>query len=417
MSIYVIQPARPLVERSTLETSQCRLSVENRINQINEAKTAQNTNAIKQVINELTNYSQGTSAYSSRTEGSPFVSKGTRILGELDVIGSTIVDITEKEAELLRQALPDTVVIPNRQIELIPPLKPVTAAVKSDVDASDLWHLQAIGLESARNNGFLGSGQGVTVAVLDTGIDPTHSELQGGRVAGAFTFDKDGNAQPMTPSQDTDGHGTHVAALICGRKVGVAPGAKVLNALMIPYGTGTIVDFYNVINWAARQPEVSIVNISAGIRGYTEDLRPAIESLLAVGVLPVVAIGNEGRNRTRSPGNYIEVLAVGAASQNSRVGAISGGGTMFVNNQQYLVPDLVAPGIQVYSAVQGGYEAWDGTSMATPIVSGIAALILEKHPNLTVVELIDALLTTCKQLGGEPVERQGNGLVQVTSAL
>jgi len=79
---------------------------------------------------------------------------------------------------------------------------------------------------------------------------------------------------------------------------------------------------------------------------------------------------------------------------------------------------LVAPGEGVYSSVQGGgYEAWDGTSMATPIVSGVAALILEKYSKqMNVGQLFDALLNNCKDLGQDK-ERQGKGLVQVTAEL
>jgi subtilisin family serine protease len=186
---------------------------------------------------------------------------------------------------------------------------------------------------------------------------------------------------------------------------------------MIPAGIATVASFYNAINWAAKNPQVQIVNISAGIRGFEEEMRPAIEALLSVGVLPVVAVGNEGRDRTRSPGNYNEVVSVGASSQENLVGGISGSGTIIFNNQQYNVPDIVAPGIQVYSAVRGGYEAWDGTSMAAPIVSGVAALILQKRPNISVIELMDELFSTCKKLTGVSPSRQGNGLIQVTAAL
>jgi subtilisin family serine protease len=88
-----------------------------------------------------------------------------------------------------------------------------------------------------------------------------------------------------------------------------------------------------------------------------------------------------------------------------------------VNNHQYSVPDVVAPGAGVFSSVMGGgYEAWDGTSMATGIVSGLAALILERYPAIRVPDLLDTIMNTSQQLQ-QVAARQGYGLVQVVAAL
>jgi subtilisin family serine protease len=328
------------------------------------------------------------------------------------VTGTTVVDMSDEEAERLRRELPDALVLRDRPIELIRPQK-TTAAAKKKLTSTDVWHLRAIGLQAARKKGFKGTGKNVTIAVLDTGVDETHPELSG-RMAGAYTFDvNQWTAHRQESSRDTDGHGTHVAGLVCGKKVGVAPGAKVVSGVMIPGGFGNLSDFILALEWAAQQPEVQIVNMSAGIPGYLPEMRVAVADLMAVGVLPVFAVGNEGRNRTRSPGNYIEVVSVGATNRANRVSGFSGGGRLVAENHQYTVPDLVAPGEGVYSCIMGGgYEAWNGTSMATPIVSGIAALMLEKHPDITVPDLIDELLQTCKDLG-QPAERQGEGLARV----
>jgi subtilisin family serine protease len=147
-------------------------------------------------------------------------------------------------------------------------------------------------------------------------------------------------------------------------------------------------------------------------------MHEAVGDLMAVGVLPIVAAGNEGRNRTRSPGNYIEVLSVGASNAQSKVANFSSSATMVADNHQYQIPDLVAPGEGVYSSVMGGgYEAWNGTSMATPVVSGIAALILERQPDISVLDLMELLQQTCRKLPGEEDGRQGRGLAQVAAAL
>ena len=157
--------------------------------------------------------------------------------------------------------------------------------------------------------------------------------------------------------------------------------------------------------------------MSAGLPGYFPEMRAAVAGLLAVGVLPVFATGNEGRNRTRSPGNYIEPISVGATNRQNRVASFSSSGVLVSDNHQYIVPDLVAPGESVYSSVMGGsYQAWDGTSMATPIVSDIPEHILEKYPHITVTNLVEKLLVT-RQVIGQPPLRQGQGLVQVQAAL
>ena len=252
----------------------------------------------------------------------------------------------------------------------------------------------------------------MTVAVLDTGVDQSHPELNG-QVAGAYTFDVQAwQGIAMRPSTDTDQHGTHVAGLVCGHRVGVAPRAKVLSGVMIPRGRGNISDFILAMEWVGRIETVQIINISAGIPGYLPEMREAVSGLLRLGVLPVIATGNEGRNRTRSPGNYAEPLSVGASTKASGVAGFSSGGTLIVDSHQYVVPDLVAPGENVYSCIPGGsYDAWDGTSMATPIVSGVAALVLEQNPEITVADLIEHVLAHCRSLG-LPADRQGRGLVQ-----
>ena len=188
---------------------------------------------------------------------------------------------------------------------------------------------------------------------------------------------------------------------------------QLINGVLIPGGYGMLSNFVLAIEWVASQPEIQVVNISAGIPGYIADWEEVIDDLLAVGVLPVCAVGNEGRDRSRSPGNYRSVLSVGASDRNSRVASFSGGGTLEVNNHSYTVPDLVAPGKQVYSAVvQGGYEAWDGTSMATPIVTGVASLLLEKNPLIDVLELKDELISMCRDLSQQR-DRQGAVLIQI----
>ena len=335
----------------------------------------------------------------------------------LGITGTTIVEMSEAEAEAASKDLAgDAEILRDRPIELIRPANKDTlnSRREGELRPEDLWHLEAVKILAAHNNGFDATGRGVTVAVLDTGIDSTHPALQG-RVNAAYTFNSEQwLVEAQTPSLDTDGHGTHVAGLICGNQIGVAPDVQLINGVLIPGGRGMLSNFVLAIDWIASQPEIQIVNISAGIKEYYPYWEELINNLVLAGVLPICAVGNL-RDITYSPGNYRSVVSVGASNKDERVAYFSSRGTLTVKNQIYTVPDLVAPGKQVYSAVvQGGYEAWDGTSMATPIVSGIASLLLGKNPLIPVLELKDELLSICQDLG-QPRERQGEGLIQINN--
>lgn len=340
-------------------------------------------------------------------------SRVRRVSDESPKLGAVVLDMDEGHAaELTNRG--ELSVVRDRPLGLIEPRR--AADSKASLTESDLWHLDVVGLTRARRAAFEGTGSGVTVAVLDTGVDASHGEFAGNAID-MVTFDVDSWAtKTNSTSIDTDGHGTHVAGLIAGRNVGVAPSATIINGAMMPNGSGSLSDCILALEWAASRPEIAIVNMSAGIPGYVEGMEEVVEDLLGLGVLPVVATGNEGRDRTRSPGNYSPVLSVGACNRHGAVASFSGSGAYTVGHHTHRVPDLVAPGEGVTSAVpRGDYESWNGTSMAAPIVSGVAALILEKHPTISVLELSGALIDACLDLGVS-VDRQGAGLVQVTAA-
>jgi subtilisin family serine protease len=423
MAVYIVRPQDTLVE-SRLTLTTVKTDSESREKQIEEVVALRSEDEIfrqtREYISEAVTARPRTAALA---EASGARSRTAAVheprVRESLVTGTIVVDMDDDAAAQMQQELPDVLVLRDQPFELIPPNRATSATNDQHVEDLDLWHLEAIGLTAARSNGFRGTGSGITIAELDTGIDPTHPELHG-KVTEAFTFD----ARPgvwtvneITPSIDTDGHGTHVAGLMCGDNVGVAPEARVINGVMIPGGRGNLSDFILALEWALNRTDVQILNMSAGIPGYLPEMQQLVVDIRAVGVLPVFATGNEGRNRTRSPGNYRDPISVGASNRGERVASFSSSGTLTADNHQYVVPDIVAPGQEVYSSVMdGGYEAWDGTSMATPIVSGVAALILEKDPNLTIPELEDVILDTCVDLK-RPVERQGCGLVQVEAAI
>ena len=330
--------------------------------------------------------------------------------------GAFIVEGSGTTLEAMQKDLPEYHVVEDYEISLIPPVKRGKRSLGEATAASpiDLWHLATIRLLEARALNFVGKGEGSIIAVLDTGIENV-AEIKG-KIDRAIEFDADGKWKKVA-TKDTQGHGTHVSGLICGNTVGVAPGAKVAGITMIPGGRGMVSDFIQALEYVAQQPEIAIVNMSAGIPGFRPEMRAAVRTLRSVGVLPVVAVGNEGKNTSRSPGNYAEVLTIGASTKDAKVWSSSGGGEMLVDNMSFKIPDCVAPGAGVVSCVMGGgYEAWDGTSMATPIVSGIAALIVEKHPGIALPDLEQEILGACVSIGAPPV-REGAGLVQVPHSL
>ncbi|WP_425101870.1 S8 family peptidase [Tropicibacter sp. S64] len=325
--------------------------------------------------------------------------------------GVMVFDMEDPDAlDSLRQSLPEYDVVEDLPLSIIPPV--ASGLSVSDASAVDAWHLDAVGLTAARDAGFTGRGTGVGVAILDTGIKAV-PEIDG-RITTAWELDRTTNTPRAITTRDTDGHGTHVAGLVAGSAVGVAPGADLMNYVMLPRGLGNVSDFIFALDFVVQQPEVSIINMSAGLHGYDGSMKPTIALARRMGVLPVIAVGNEGPNTTRSPGNYADVLAVGASTRDGRVWSSSGGGTLMPDGVSYSVPHIVAPGKEVCSCVMGGgYEAWNGSSMATPIVSGMAALILEAHPQIALADLIEELVRAARKLPSVPDIRQGAGLMRI----
>ena len=326
--------------------------------------------------------------------------------------GTTLVEMPDEEAERMGRELKETIVLKDEPIELIRPIQDETKA-KETLEIQDIWHLSAI-----RKSELQQTGKNVKIAVFDTGIDPNHPEIQG-KVTESYSLNFQGKIGQWTvdptPSQDTEGHGTHVAGLICGKTVGVAPEAQLINMLLLPQGRGTVRNFILALEWLLYRTDIRIVNISAGVAPkFREEMSDIINDLLTFGILPICAVGNDGRNRTRSPGNCQGVISVGATNQNGKVAGFSSSARMEVDNQVYYVPSLVAPGEDIYSLkMDGGYAINSGTSMATPIVSGIAALILEEDSQISAYDLGEALLDRCQRLEGQRPERQGEGIIQV----
>jgi subtilisin family serine protease len=260
------------------------------------------------------------------------------------------------------------------------------------------------------------TGQGVLVGHLDTGVDGSHPALQGA-IREFAEFDLLG--QPVAGAQphDTEGHGTHTAGTVAGRPVGatqfgVAPGAELASAIVIE-GGNAIARILAGLDWVVGLG-VRVLSMSLGLPGYHPDFLPVIQVLRQRNVLPVVATGNEGPGTSRSPGNYQEVLSVGACDEQDAVPGFSSSQRV----QGRVVPDLVAPGVNVLSCMPGGQYAEDsGTSMATPHLAGLAALLLGRHPQASADQVEQAILDSCALPAGMAALRAGKGVPDGPQAL
>jgi len=295
-------------------------------------------------------------------------------------------------------------------------IRPVVSA-PSKLAGPVTWGLERLGIPTVWKAGF--TGKGVLVGHLDTGVDGGHPALKG--AIGKFAeFNLLGNPVAGAKPHDSDEHGTHTAGTILGRKVrttafGVAPEAKLASALVIE-GGNVIARILGGMDWIVGLG-AKILSMSLGLRGYQEDFLPVTQVLRERGVLPVFAVGNEGPGTSRSPGNYPEALSVGASDELDHVADFSSS-QRFQRPKEPLVPDLVAPGTNVISAVPGGgYAQMSGTSMATPHVAGLAALLWQAKMTATVDEIETAIFKSCQRPPGMLEERGNRGIPNGPGAL
>jgi subtilisin family serine protease len=272
------------------------------------------------------------------------------------------------------------------------------------------------------------TGQGVDVAVLDTGIDAAHPDFKG-RIATTASF------VPGEDVTDRHGHGTHVASTIAGtgaasggKEKGVAPGAALhIGKVLDNDGYGQDSWILAGMEWATQNQHAKIVSMSLG-EGPTDGTDPlsqAVDTLsAATGALFVIAAGNSGPTpySVDAPGAADAALTVGAVDTSDRLAAFSSRGPRTGDNS--LKPDLTAPGVDVLAARsqyapegEGSYQTMSGTSMATPHVAGAAALLAEAHPDWTGRQLKDALVSTTKTTPQYSPYAGGSGRLDIAATV
>jgi type VII secretion-associated serine protease mycosin len=288
------------------------------------------------------------------------------------------------------------------------------APALADMTRDRQWYLTDLRIAEAHR---ITKGAGVTVALIDSGVDPDHPDLAGALLPGLSTVES--NLSGVKGTDDVDGHGTTMAGIIAGRGhgsgagvIGIAPAAKILpiaiggTALKPSSYVVEAVDF-------AIQKHAGVINMSFG-GAEDEAVHAAIRKAQAADIVMIAAAGNDdavGNSAGQYPGRYQEVLTVGAYGENRKIASISITGPHV---------DLAAPGDKIMSTTMGhaGYELSTGTSDATAIVSGAAALLRAKYPDMSAAEVVHRLTATADDAGvAGRDDTYGYGLLNVVKAL
>ncbi|TKI13698.1 peptidase S8 [Bacillus wiedmannii] len=302
----------------------------------------------------------------------------------------------------------DLFLFPTTVHELDAPLETIPTGITS-IKAPELWEVSK-------------KGEGIVIAVIDSGVDVEHPDLKENIIDG-YNFTDDDNGDPHA-YYDYKGHGTHVAGIIAASEngegiIGVAPKAKLLILKVLnKKGLGKIDSLINAIEYAIswrgkNNEQVQVMNLSLGSLKKSDELRRVIKKANKQGIILVGASGNYGDNDSETdeilfPNFYKEVIQIGAVDLEKKI-------SRFSNSNPNL--DFVAPGENIISTYIGqSYSSMSGTSMASPHVSGAIALVLNilsnKDINLTPATVYSYLLIHAIALGFSPNE-EGNGYIQL----
>jgi subtilisin family serine protease/Tol biopolymer transport system component len=357
---------------------------------------------------------------------------GGRVLNSFWLQNMLLVEAPPRTLQRLAAAPSVDRLIPNLRVDAPEP-DAQRRVLQVDEDGAT-WGLRRIGADRVHDE--LGvTGEGVRIAVLDTGVDITHPDLAGRMVTddpsdpaypgGWIAFDAAGLPVPSTP-HDSAFHGTHVAGTALGGdasgvRIGVAPGAELMAAQVLSGGSGTLAQLIAGLQWAMSPTDVNgdpagapahVINLSLGSCTVVQELIEPVRRLRAAGIFLSVAVGNDdpftcpscGAYGAASPANIYEAVAVGATDVADDVADLSCGEVQQRTSwpappadwpERFVKPDLSAPGVDVLSAsLFGGYLRLSGTSMAAPHVAGAAALIRQADPDMSVDEAVAALAVT-----------------------
>jgi subtilisin family serine protease len=378
---------------------------------------------------------------STRPRGNP----RSTSLQPLTASGTALLRLGRDDLQRLGSEVPGVVAVYHNRRVSIPPVS--KARSLPPVVTDNLRHVWGVSRTGAMAcwGAFDARGAGIKVAVLDTGVEAKHPDLDG-KVKDFAEFDANGRIvkRGVGAAYDSDMHGTHVAGTIVGgrasqRWIGMAPKAEIIAGLVLKRGEGTAAQVLAGMQWALDSG-AHVISMSFGSLQLSPVVAEGLYDSMMVaayrkGVPVVVAVGNEGAQTTSEPGNHFLAFTVGATDVDDRAAGFSGGRTQIVTRSGlvdgrrlplvYSKPDVTAPGVDVYSATPNGkWAVLSGSSMATPHVSGAMALLLSCLPRLSElsgpkrVDVLNALLTSSVKELGESGQnhRFGYGRIDVLRA-
>lgn len=288
------------------------------------------------------------------------------------------------------------------------PIYPVTAYdLPNDPATGQQYALDTMSVKTAWDRA---RGDGVVIAILDTGADFTHPDLAGQFVSRGRDF-----VNGDDDAGDDHGHGTHVAGIAAAATgngqgiAGVGYHARLLPVKVLDTnGSGDTARIAQAIDWASQQPGVRVINMSLGCQCPSPAyLTEAVANARGRGVVVIAAAGNGGTSSPASPASAPGVLGVGATDSADRRASFSNYG---VNAK------LAAPGVGIYSTLRGGsYGNMSGTSMASPNAAGVAALVWSACPSCSVGD-VEARLLNGDDIGGQQVGKRVNAARAVGGA-
>ncbi|MGZ4690959.1 MAG: S8 family serine peptidase [Acidimicrobiia bacterium] len=346
---------------------------------------------------------------STSTNGTPrpLVTVETNPNGAPTIVAHQVSSVTQAKAVATEAAKGNDLVSVQADTVVRP-----SGAPTNDTYHANQWALDPV-KTSFSTAWKISTGKGITVAVIDTGVDANHPDLTGQVLPGrAFLNGASSVGVPMSPSTDTCGHGTHVAGTIAALTnnsrgvAGAAPGVKILPVKVLNC-SGLSSDVANGVVWAANNG-ARVINLSLGGPMRDTAMEAAINYARSKKVVVVAAAGNNhgptscavpGNNAVSYPGASPGVIGVGATDS-------SFNRACFSNTGSYV--DLMGPGVSVLSTyptamTPSGYAPYmymSGTSMATPHVAAAAALVLSRWPTCTSDRVERKLESTAKPLGG-----------------
>lgn len=285
------------------------------------------------------------------------------------------------------------------------------------IDAEKVWGDGEDAVDVTKST----TGNGVKVAILDTGIDIDHSDLAG-NVKGGWNIIADNS-----DFDDPNGHGTHCAGIVAAADngfgvIGVAPEAHLYGVKVLDRrGRGTEDDVAAGILWAIEN-EMDIVSMSLGADVPMEPVGLACTAADDAGVLLVAAAGNDyeaGEDTVDYPGAYPEVIAVAGTDTTNKDDPESGNDYKYSNSSTGPEVEIAAPAVSILSTYSRNRYAYaSGTSMATPMVAGTAALVMDANPGISSAEVRLQLNNTAEDLGDPGWDQVfGNGFVDAEAAV